>query len=44
MNERITWVLPIVGLEGRTMGGSKNPGFSPGGTYNAEHLILTSSK
>jgi len=33
-----------VGLEGRTIGGSKNSGFSSGGTNNAEHLILTSSK
>jgi len=35
--------LPIVGLDESTMGGSKNPSFSSGGTNNAEHLILTSS-
>jgi len=33
-----------VGLDGSTIGGSKNPGFSSGGTSNADHLILTSSK
>jgi len=37
-------VLPIVGLDGSTISGSKNLGFSSGGTNNAEHLILTSSK
>jgi len=36
--------LPIVGLEGRTISSSANPIFSSGGTNNAEHLILTSSK
>jgi len=39
-----TLVLPIVGLDGSTIGSSKNPGFSSGGTNNADHLILTSSK
>jgi len=39
----ITWVLPIVGLDGSTISSSKNPGFSSGGTNNAEHLILTSA-
>jgi len=39
-----TWVLPIVGLEGSTMSSNANPGFSSGGTNNADHLILTSSK
>jgi len=33
-----------VGLEGSTIGSRNNPGFSSGGTNNAEHLILTSSK
>gem|GEM_PF-6400979 len=32
------------GAEGNTIGGSKNPCFSSGGTYNAVHLILTSVK
>jgi len=41
---QVTLVLPIVGLDGRTMSSSKNPGFRSGGTNNAEHLILTSSK
>jgi len=39
-----TLVLPIVGLDGSTIGSSTYPGFSSGGTNNAEHLILTSSK
>ena len=33
-----------MGLEGRPIGSSENPGFSSGGTNNADHLILTSSK
>jgi len=33
-----------VGLDGRTISGSKNPIFSSGGTNSADHLILTSSK
>ena len=37
-------VLPIVGLDGSPISGSKNPIFSSGGTNNAEHLILTSAK
>jgi len=41
---RTTLVLPIVGLDGKTISSSKNPGFSSGGTNNAEHLILTSTK
>jgi hypothetical protein len=40
----LTLVLPIVGLDGSTMSGSKKPIFSSGGTNNDEHLILTSSK
>jgi len=32
-----TLVLPIVGLEGSTMGSNANPGFSSGGTNIAEH-------
>jgi|GEM_PF-4798790 len=39
-----TWVLPIVGLDGRPISSSKNPGFSSGGTNNADHLNLTASK
>jgi len=42
--QQATLVLPIVGLEGSTISSSKNPIFSPGGTSNADHLILTSSK
>jgi len=34
---QLTLVLPIVGLDGRTIGGSKKPGFSSGGTNNAGH-------
>jgi len=41
--ERPTLVLPIVGLDGRSIGSSKDPGFSSGWTNNAGHLILTSS-
>jgi len=44
LGHRTTLVLPIVGLDGSTIGSSKNPIFSSGGTSNAEHLILTSSK
>jgi len=33
-----------VGLDGSTISSSKNPGFSSGGTNNAKHLILISSK
>jgi len=33
-----------VGLEGRTISSSKNPGCGSGGTNYADHLILTSSK
>jgi len=40
---RPTLVLPIVGLDGRTMSGGRNPGFSSGRTNNADHLILISS-
>jgi hypothetical protein len=36
--------LPIVGLDGRPISSSKNPGFSSGGTNNADHIILPSSK
>ncbi|MBP6091931.1 MAG: hypothetical protein KA521_11825 [Crocinitomicaceae bacterium] len=42
--QRTTLVLPIVGLDGSTIGDSKNPGFSSGGTNNGDPLILTSSK
>jgi len=41
---QVTWVLPIVGQDGSTISSRKNPIFSSGGTYNAVHLILTSSK
>jgi len=32
-----------VGLDGITMSGGRNPGFSSGRTNNADHLILISS-
>jgi len=41
---RTTLVLPIVGQDGSTISTNKNPSFSSGGTNNADHLILTSSK
>ena len=41
---RPTLVLPIVGLDGNTIGSSAYPGCSSGGTNNADHLILTLSK
>jgi len=41
--ERPTLVLPIVGLDGRSIGSSKDPGFSSGWTNIADHLNLTSS-
>jgi len=44
MNLQPTLVLPIVGLDGRTISSSAYPGCGSGGTSNADHLISTSSK
>jgi len=41
---QLTWVLPIVGLEGSTISGSKNPIFSLGNTQNFQLWFFTAAK
>jgi len=40
----LTWGLPQVWLDGRTIGSFAKPNFSPGRTSNFELQILTSTK
>ena len=41
---QVTWVLPIVGQDGSTIGSSAYPGCSSGRTINFQLWFLTSAK